>query len=69
MEGKIKKIIQDRGFGFIWAENGDEVFFHHSDLGEENFKTLKEGTLVEFNLERGHEGLLALNIRTKNKND
>jgi CspA family cold shock protein len=69
LEGKIKRIIRDRGFGFILAENGDEIFFYQSDLEEKNFNTLKEGTIVEFNLEKVRKGLLALNIKTKNKKD
>ena len=63
MEGKIKKLIRDRGFGFITAEDGKDVFFHRSALAGENFDTLEEGTSVEFDLERGPKGNRAVNIK------
>ena len=52
MEGKIKKLIRDRGFGFIIAE-GKDVFFHTSALRGISFDTLKEGDKVKFDLQRG----------------
>lgn len=64
LRGKIKKLIQHRGFGFINAENGTEVFFHSSALQGINFDTLEEGSSVEFNVERGPKGLRAVNIKS-----
>jgi len=46
LEGKIKKIIRERGFGFITTEDGKEVFFHRSALQGIRFDTLKEGDKV-----------------------
>ena len=63
MEGKIKRLIRERGFGFIVAENGKEIFFHRSALGEEDFDALEEGTSVEFDLETGPKGPRAMNVR------
>ncbi len=63
MKGKIKRLIRERGFGFITAEDGDEVFFHRSALENEDFDALEEGTSVEFNLERGPKGPRAMNVR------
>ncbi len=63
MKGKIKRLIPLRGFGFISAENGEEVFFHRSALRGEDFDFLEEGTDVEFNVERGPKGLRAANVR------
>jgi len=45
--GKIKKIISDKGFGFIAADQGD-LFFHHSEVKSGTFDQLQEGDLVEF---------------------
>lgn len=63
MKGKIKKLIKERGFGFINAEDGKEVFFHRSALEETDFDALEEGSSVEFNLERGPKGPRAVNVR------
>ncbi len=64
MRGTIKRIIRDRGFGFVNAENGKEVFFHRSALEGENFDSLEEGADVEFETERGPKGLRAVNMKT-----
>ena len=49
-QGTIKKIVSDRGFGFVAGEHGD-VFFHHSVLSGSAFEDLQEGQAVEFELE------------------
>ena len=63
VKGKIKSLIRFRGFGFISAENGEQVFFHRSALAGKDFDFLEEGTNVEFSVERGPKGLRAVNIR------
>jgi CspA family cold shock protein len=63
LKGKIKKLIRERGFGFISVEDGREVFFHRSALEEIDFDALEEGNSVEFNVERGPKGSQAVNIR------
>ena len=63
MEGKIKKLILDRGFGFITAEDGKDVFFHRSALAGEDFDALEEGTSIEFDLETGPKGHRAVNVK------
>ena len=63
MKGEIKRLIRDRGFGFISAEDGKEVFFHRSSLEGIDFETLQEGTSVEFNSESGPKGLRAVNVK------
>ena len=63
MKGKIKKLIRERGFGFITAEDGTEVFFHRSALQDINFDTLEEGNSIEFDLEKGDKGPRAVNVR------
>lgn len=64
MQGTIKRVIRDRGFGFIRSSEGQEVFFHRSGLQNLNFDSLKEGDAVEFEMERGEKGPRALNVRT-----
>ena len=63
MEGKIRRLIRERGFGFITTEDGEDVFFHRSALAGEDFDALEEGTSVEFDLERGPKGPRAMNVR------
>ena len=46
-EGTIKKLISDKGFGFIEGE-GSELFFHHSVVQGAPFDSLKEGQKVEY---------------------
>jgi len=63
MQGTIKRVIRDRGFGFIRAADGQEVFFHRSSLQQLNFDRLREGENVEFEVERGEKGLRAASVR------
>ena len=63
MEGKVRKLIWDRGFGFITAEDGKDVFFHHSSLSGGDFNVLKQGVSVEFDLEEGPKGQRAVNVK------
>lgn len=61
--GKIKKIIRDRGFGFISAMDGREIFFHQNDLVGIAFDALKQDQEVEFDVEKADKGPRALNIK------
>jgi len=63
LKGKIKSLVRERGFGFITAENGKEVFFHRSALAGQDFDALKEGASVVFDLERGPKGPWAVTVR------
>ena len=49
-QGMIKKVVTDRGFGFI-ASSGQELFFHHSSVVGCSFESLSEGQTVEFEVE------------------
>jgi len=51
-QGVIKKLVADRGFGFISADGGD-IFFHHSAVADEGFDNLQERQTVEYELEDG----------------
>ena len=63
MRGTIKKLIRDRGFGFIRAADGQEVFFHRGSLPMDGFDRLSEGDSVEFEAEQSPKGLRAVNVR------
>ncbi len=63
MKGTIKKLIRNRGFGFINAEDGTEIFFHRSALAGIDFEALEEGSSVEFDTETGPKGPRATNIK------
>ncbi len=63
MLGTIKRLVQDRGFGFISAENGSEYFFHRDQLrGGLAFETLRPGTKVNFEPQEGPKGPRAGNV-------
>ena len=54
--GKVKKLVRDKGFGFIQAEGQQDVFFHHSTVADRGFDNLNEGQQVEFSVEEGGGG-------------
>ena len=62
--GTIKKIVNDRGFGFIAAEDGVEYFFHRSGLDSSvNFDSLQGGERVDFEIESSQKGPRATRVR------
>jgi len=61
-QGTIKKLVADRGFGFIQGERG-ELFFHHSALDGITIEELNEGQQVEYEEGRGPKGPRAENVR------
>ena len=65
--GTVKKIIADRGFGFIRSEDGREIFFHRSGLQGIVFESLQEGQAVDFDLEEAARGPRASNVRPGNE--
>ena len=60
-QGKVKKIISDKGFGFIEGDNGD-IFFHHSALVSVAIEELREGESVSYDVGRGPKGPRAENV-------
>jgi cold shock protein len=63
MKGKVKRFNKTKGFGFITGEDGQDAFFHFSELVMDGYKTIEEGAEVEFDLVEGERGLQAHNIR------
>ena len=54
-QGTIKKLISEKGYGFIEGEGG-ELFFHHSSVQDTQFEDLHEGQKVEYTEGRGPKG-------------
>lgn len=64
MSGTIKKLVPDRGFGFITAEDGQEYFFHRSAVsGDGGFDSLRGGETVQFDVEASPRGPRATRVR------
>jgi cold shock protein len=55
-KGTIKKLVQDKGFGFIKQQGGQDVFFHTSVVAGSQFDDLAEGQEVEFTLDQASGG-------------
>ena len=64
LKGTVKWFNDDKGFGFITAEDGNDYFAHFSQIKKEGFKTLNEGDEVTFEITQGDKGPQASNIET-----
>ncbi len=62
MKGKVKWFNESKGFGFITAETGKDVFVHFTAIQDNGFKTLSEGQEVEFEITQGPKGPQASNV-------
>ncbi|MFN2581572.1 MAG: cold-shock protein [Candidatus Dormibacteria bacterium] len=63
MTGTVKKVVPDRGFGFITAEDGQEYFFHRSGVdASSTFEDLALGQGVTFDVERSDKGPRAAHV-------
>ncbi|GAB4272782.1 cold-shock protein [Thermincola ferriacetica] len=65
MEGTVKWFNAEKGFGFIEASTGNDVFVHFSAIQNEGFKTLEEGEKVLFDIVQGNRGQQAANVVRK----
>ena len=64
MTGTVKKVVAERGFGFIAAEDGEEYFFHRSGVDSSlNFESISTGEQVAFDVERSDKGPRAAHVR------
>lgn len=61
--GKVKWFNDQKGFGFIESDDGQDVFVHHTDITMDGYRTLAEGDPVEFDVTQGPKGLKAENVR------
>ncbi|WP_088044088.1 cold-shock protein CspD [Bacillus sp. EAC] len=62
MQGKVKWFNNEKGFGFIEIEGGDDVFVHFSAIQNDGFKSLEEGQEVSFDVVEGNRGPQAANV-------
>jgi CspA family cold shock protein len=62
MKGTVKWFNDSKGFGFITAEDGSDVFVHHTSIVGNGFKSLAEGERVTFDVEKGPKGPKAVNV-------
>ena len=61
--GTVKWFSNEKGYGFISQENGNDVFVHFSAIEQEGYKSLEEGQAVEFDVTNGPKGEQASNVR------
>lgn len=61
--GVVKWFSDEKGYGFIARENGEDIFVHYSAIEGSGFRTLVQGDAVEFTVEQGRKGLAAGNVR------
>ncbi|MFA5090642.1 MAG: cold shock domain-containing protein [Candidatus Omnitrophota bacterium] len=60
--GKVKWFSNQKGYGFITADTGKDVFVHHTAIKGDGYKTLEEGQEVEFDITQGPKGDQATNV-------
>jgi len=63
INGVIKRLVSDKGFGFVQAQDGTEYFFHQSACVDTRFDQLREGQALTFDKGQGPKGPRAENIR------
>lgn len=62
-QGTVKWFSNDKGYGFISQDDGEDVFVHFSAIETEGYKSLAEGQAVEFEVTEGPKGKQAANVR------
>ncbi len=61
-QGIVKWFNNQKGYGFITPEEGNDVFVHHSEIQGEGYKSLEENQKVEFEITNGPKGEQATNV-------
>jgi CspA family cold shock protein len=60
--GKVKWFSDEKGYGFIEQEEGEDLFVHYSEIAGDGFRTLEEGSTVEFDIVDGRRGKQASRV-------
>lgn len=60
--GTVKFFNNEKGYGFISRDDGDDVFVHYSNIAGDGYRSLEEGQAVEFEVGPGRKGDEALNV-------
>ena len=68
-EGNVKWFNPRKGYGFITAEDGRDVFIHYASIKGEGYRTLVEGDPVTFDITEGEKGPRAENLLHKDAKD
>jgi CspA family cold shock protein len=61
-QGTVKWFSNEKGYGFIEREGGEDVFVHFSAIAMDGYKSLVEGQRVEFEVVQGNKGLQSSNV-------
>ena len=61
-QGTVKWFNDQKGFGFITSNDGNDYFVHHTNIECDGFKTLPEGAQVQFEVEKGEKGPRAVQV-------
>lgn len=61
-QGTVKWFSNEKGYGFIEREDGEDLFVHFSEINIEGYKTLNQGQVVEFEITQGDRGLQASKV-------
>ena len=64
-KGKVKWYNENKGFGFIESENGDDIFVHRTGLYS-SYNGLQTDQEVVFEIKQGDKGLMAINVKVTN---
>jgi cold shock protein len=62
-QGTVKWFSNEKGYGFIEREGGEDVFVHFSAITKDGYRSLTEGQRVEFEVVQGDKGLQAANVQ------
>ena len=62
-QGTVKWFSDQKGYGFIEQDDGEDIFVHHSEIIGSGFKSLSEGDRVTFDIGEGQKGLAAQNVK------
>jgi CspA family cold shock protein len=62
-QGTVKWFSNEKGYGFITLDEGDDVFVHYTEIQSDGYKSLTDGQRVEFDIVEGRKGKQASNVK------